>query len=241
MSSSCWLPSMMISRIANASALWAYTTARSPSQARAARAIPNSATCPARRIQPRRRMNQPPRFSRAATARSRQLLLGSVRRGFFGAGLRRFLARSVGAAFLATFVRAAFFGAGFRVDFSRSGRLGCNVLASRPLRRLLLLGRLLLDWLLPRRLLPDCRWGTPAVHRRSTSRSSCTGARDVSGPERDHDVAWANSRANRFGQILPVFHQRHVPMPVRANRLGQSTRIGPFDWFFARGVDLGQE
>jgi hypothetical protein len=55
--------------------------------------------------------------------------LGSLRRGFFGTALRRFWARSVGAAFLVTFLRAAFFGTGFRVDF-----LGAAFLATTFLR-----------------------------------------------------------------------------------------------------------
>ena len=50
-------------------------------------------------------------------ALSRQLLLGSVRRGFFGTGLRRFWLRSAGPALRATFLRGVFFGAGFLVDF----------------------------------------------------------------------------------------------------------------------------
>jgi hypothetical protein len=68
-----------------------------------------------------------------------------------------------------------------------------------------------------------------------------TRARNVPSPKRDHDVAWANPCANRFGHILPLFHQGHVPMSVRANRLGKSTRICPLDRFFARRVDPGQE
>jgi hypothetical protein len=68
-----------------------------------------------------------------------------------------------------------------------------------------------------------------------------TGSRDVPGTKRNHDVAGSYPYCHRFGQVLPLLHQGHVPMPMGANRLGKSTRIGPVNGFFARGVDLGQE
>ena len=79
--------------------------------------------------------------------------------------------------------------------------------------------------------------GSSAEHLEELRARAC----DVSGPERDDDVTRANPLANRIGQIVSVFYQGHIAMPVRTNRLGESTRIGPFDWFFACRVDVGQE
>ena len=67
-------------------------------------------------------------LSRTPTARSRQLFLGSVRRDFFGTGLRRFCVRSAGVAFLAAFLRGVFFAAALRIDFFGAALLAATFL-----------------------------------------------------------------------------------------------------------------